>query len=81
MLNDHLTGYLLTELLDHQMREHPLPWSYERDWTYEVKAADGTIMAKFMNEADAVALINLAKERKERIEEICKEVEEEISVA
>lgn len=72
--------HLLIELLDHQVREHPLPWSCERDWTYEVKASDGTIMAKFMSDTEAMAFISLAEERRKAIEEIYKEVEEEVHV-
>lgn len=44
-----------------RMLEHPLPWHVERDWTHEVIAADGAIVAKCSGDARAAAVIALAE--------------------
>lgn len=45
----------------HAMLHHPLPWRVERDWTHEVTAADGTIVAKCMTHERAAAIIATAE--------------------
>jgi len=45
----------------HNLIHHPLPWRVERDWTYEVTAADGTIITKCMSHERAMAIIALAE--------------------
>jgi len=41
--------------------DHPLPWTIDRDWTYEVLAADGTCVAKKMTYEDAAAFVATAE--------------------
>lgn len=40
---------------------HPLPWRVEQDWTHEVTAADGTIIAKCMTYDRAAAIVAMAQ--------------------
>jgi hypothetical protein len=47
-------------LLMTALGEHPLPWRLEIDWTVEVHAADGAIVAKCQTGAEAQALIDAA---------------------
>lgn len=81
MLSDTQKVGLLTELLDHELSEHPLPWTCERDWTYEVKASDGTLLAKFMSATDAQSFISLAEGRQHELDNICAEVDEELKTS
>jgi hypothetical protein len=53
---------LLTEVLYQLLDDHPLPWRVEPDWTQEVRAADGAIVAKFRTREEADALIAIAEE-------------------
>ena len=41
--------------------DHPLPWRMEQDWTWEVYAADGHLVAKYPDYKDAEALIAWAE--------------------
>lgn len=43
------------------IREHPLPWGAERDWTWEVIATDRACVAKFMTQGEATRFIALAE--------------------
>ena len=49
--------------------QHPLPWHLEHDWTTEVVASDGYIVAK-CSEQDALKVIAWAKEQQEIIDAI-----------
>lgn len=51
---------LLRLLMIHQIVTHPLPWRIERDWTYEVTAHDGAIIAKCQNCEEAAIIVDLA---------------------
>lgn len=42
--------------------DHPLPWRVERDWGYEVTAADGAIIAQCKTPERAEAVIALAEQ-------------------
>ena len=53
---------LLEAVLRNQLREHPLPWKVERDWSYEVVATDKTIIAKCMSYDEAERVVMFAKE-------------------
>lgn len=44
-----------------QMLRHPLPWRVEHDWTYEVTAQSGHIIAKCMTEEAAERIIAFAQ--------------------
>ena len=53
-------------LLHQQMRENPLPWRVERDWTYEVTASNGAVIAKCQTHEEAEEIIRMAEEIRER---------------
>jgi hypothetical protein len=40
---------------------HPLPWTIDQDWTWEVIASDGTCVEKKMTYGDALAFVTLAE--------------------
>ena len=46
-----------------ELRCHPLPWKMEQDdWTFEVDASDGHIVATRMTHREAESIIKLAEE-------------------
>lgn len=47
-------------LLVNRILAHPLPWRIERDWTYEVIAHDGAIIAKCPNYEEAAIIVDWA---------------------
>lgn len=49
---------------------HPLPWRIEHDWTVEVHAADGYIVAKCQSDEEAESVIEWAKEQQEILDAI-----------
>jgi len=49
---------------------HPLPWRIEHDWTVEVHAADGHIVAKCQSVEEAESVIDWAKEMHQILEDI-----------
>lgn len=49
---------------------HPLPWRIEHDWTVEVHASDGHIVAKCSTQEEAESVIKWAKEQQEIIDSI-----------
>lgn len=67
------TELLFNPILDQILERHPLPWTAKQDWTLEVIAADGTIIAKCLRSDQAQAIINFAERRQavlnSRIEE------------
>lgn len=58
--------WILRQLVHGMLREHPLPWRVERDWTYEVLDPRGLGAAsevmKCHTASQAMALIALAEE-------------------
>lgn len=48
---------VVDDLVRHALLAHPLPWRVERDWTHEVTAKDGAILAKCMTPARAEAVV------------------------
>lgn len=52
---------MIDDLVRHAVLHHPLPWRIEDDWTREVTAKDGTIIAKCMTHARAAAIIATAE--------------------
>jgi len=52
---------IVDDLVRYAMNTHPLPWRIEDDWTREVTAADGAIVAKCMTFARAEAIIAAAE--------------------
>ncbi len=60
---------------------HPLPWHVESDWTQEVRAADGFIIAKCSTGAQADDIIADAKALQVEIDEGQREVEKLIASA
>ena len=55
-------------LLQHMMLNR-LPWRVERDWTYEVTAVNGVIIAKCQTHAEATNIIKLADEPARELKE------------
>lgn len=51
----------LRNVLDHAVISHPLPWRVEQDWTWEVTAADGAVVAKCQTCAEAQAVVSAAE--------------------
>jgi len=49
------------ERLGALIARHPLPWTIDRDWTYEVIATDGACVAKKMTYEAAVAFVTTAE--------------------
>ena len=49
---------------------HPLPWRIEHDWTVEVHASDGYIVAKCQSVEEAESVIEYAKGLQETIDSI-----------
>jgi len=56
---------------------HPLPWRLEQDWTTEVVALDGHIVAKCSAE-DAQKVIEWAESMKEKMDQVAEEIENEL---
>ena len=57
-----IESQLLHDLLHNQLLSHPLPWTIEQDWTWEVTAADGALIAKCPSYERARALVDAAEE-------------------
>ena len=57
-------------LLFHQILSNPLPWEIDRHWTYEVKASNGTIIAKCSTHDEAQEIIEAAKKLKNELDKI-----------
>lgn len=49
---------VIRDLLFTHYHSHPLPWRIEEDWTREVTAADGFIIAKCANIEEAQIIID-----------------------
>lgn len=58
-----------------QMLHHPLPWRIESDWTEEVTASDGHIVAKTDHQT-ALAIIALAEQIQKELDDSREEIEE-----
>ncbi len=58
---------MIRYLLFHQMLNNPLPWRVERDWTYEVTASNGQIVAKCQKHEEAMEIIETAEKIKKQI--------------
>lgn len=76
MCNELDVMQVLTDVLDYQLLTHPLPWTINHDWTCEVLASDGAIIAKCMKESQAQAVIDYAQKRRAELDEACAEAEE-----
>lgn len=61
---------LFLPILDQLIREHPLPWKVDMDWTWEVVASDGVIISKNMRQDEAKALIAYAERRVAQVEQV-----------
>lgn len=57
-MSPELARHLVRPLID----KHPLPWRWERDWTFEVLDAKNEIVVKLMTAAHAEELIAFADE-------------------
>jgi hypothetical protein len=68
---------MVHDLLHNQMIVHKLPWRIEQDWTFEVTASDGYIVAKCQTHAEAQNIIDEANAMNERSKELDKFLEGE----
>ena len=57
-------------LLFYQILNNPLPWKIERDWTYEVIAVNGQVIAKCQAHEQAMEIIRTAEKIKKEIDSI-----------
>lgn len=57
------------EMVFHQTLDHPLPWRVDEDWTHEVRASDGYVVAKCPTREQAEQIIALANHIKASIGE------------
>lgn len=76
MQNETKTDQLLRGVIDELLREHPLPWTVDQDWAYEVIARDGALIAKFQKARQAQELVDFAQNRKAEIEKNVRKLEE-----
>lgn len=51
----------LVPVFANQLREHPLPWRIDRDWSWEVLASDGVVIAKCQTYMEAQIIVDLAE--------------------
>ena len=61
-------------LVDQLIIDHPPPWRIERDWTHEVTASDGYIVAKCRTQDLAELIILYASKRAGEFEKIMDEI-------
>lgn len=71
-MSDELPNKMLRVLVFQQLLEHPLPWRVESDWTEEVTASDGYIVAKTDHQT-AKAIIALAEQIRKELDEFNEE--------
>lgn len=75
--------HLVNEFLDEKLKEHPLPWSIEHDWSVEIHDAKGGTVTKCMYREDgqkaAEAIIELAQVRAEFNAHIATEIDSVLS--
>lgn len=55
-------GDIVRRIISFQIICHPLPWEVEEDWTFEVKAKDGTVIVKTPTRSEADRVIEIAVE-------------------
>ena len=65
------------DVAHHQLIEHPAPWKIEEDWTYEIYASDGALVAKPSSLKNAVALVEWAARETKEMDETIAEMERE----
>ena len=53
-------GDIVRRIISFQLICHPLPWEVEEDWTFEVKAKDGTVIVKTPTRSEADRVIEIA---------------------
>lgn len=58
---------------------HPLPWTIDRDWTWEVLDARGQVVAKCKTPGDAQAVVDLGKRLHAKREAEAKIVEADLA--
>lgn len=66
-------------LLFHQVLSNPLPWRVVRDWSHEVIASNGRVIAKCQRHEEAMEIIEKAEKLRQEIEIIEIEVANKIS--
>ena len=77
----HIIKFRMTSPTEHLAFQcwlaHPLPWRLEQDWTTEVIASDGYIVAKCSAE-DAQKVIEWAESMEVKMDQVAKEIENEL---
>jgi hypothetical protein len=68
---------MLRDVVFQQMLDHPLPWRIESDWTEEVTASDGHIVAK-SDHSTAQAIIALAEQIRAELDESSEQFKKEM---
>lgn len=63
------------ELVWNQVLYHPLPWRIESDWTEDVIASDGHIVAKCRSHSDAMEIVELAEKIRKEVDDSCVEID------
>lgn len=76
MSGESKTANPLLPILDTLLLNHPLPWRVERDWSHEVGAEDGTIVAKCMTYEEAETIVDYATRRQAELDEHCREADQ-----
>ena len=69
---------MVHDLIFTQMMHHPLPWRIESDWTEEVTASDGYIIAK-TDHHTALEMVALAEQMQKELVETAKDFEKELA--
>ena len=67
-------------LLFHQILNNPLPWRVERDWSYEVIASNGCIIAKCKSHDEATEIVETAEKLRQEIDIIIVKTETELGI-
>ncbi len=61
---DRITWHLLAQ----QLSNNPLPWKVDIDWTVEVRASNGVIIAKCQTVGGAEDIIGAAEEVQKKLD-------------
>lgn len=66
------------ELLFRQLMKHPLPWTVDQDWTFEVLDSKGACIAKFQRSDQAEEMIAAAEALQAYLVESQRKADEEL---
>ncbi len=63
------------DVAHHQLIKHRAPWKIDQDWTIEVYASDGALVAKPSSMENAVALVEWAARETKEMDDFAEELE------